>query len=67
MLQGLITGIGFVGGGAILKEGTTASVSLHSMLNLISLRLLLSIQKSAGGDIVMVEESLKELTAPGCS
>jgi putative Mg2+ transporter-C (MgtC) family protein len=70
VLQGLITGIGFVGGGAILKEGTTvrgtataasiwnagvigAAVALGryevaillSVLNLISLRLLLPLKK----------------------
>jgi len=75
VLQGLITGIGFVGGGAILKEGTTvrgtataasiwnagvigAAVAmgryeiaiLLSLLNLISLRLLLPLKRRLDGD-----------------
>jgi len=81
VLQGLITGIGFVGGGAILKEGSTvrgtataasiwnagvigAAVAMQhydiavvlSVLNLITLRLLLPIKnwldrKGMGPDI----------------
>jgi putative Mg2+ transporter-C (MgtC) family protein len=49
VLQGLITGIGFIGGGAILKEGlnvkgmATAAIVL-AVMNLITLRGLLRLK-----------------------